>query len=65
VGKVWLGVDTGGSSTDLDMRNAETGEQWLHKSPTTMGNASRRSLKGVHEILNAAWPEADVDFVLP
>lgn len=64
MGKTWLGIDTGGTFTDLVMRDTETGEQWLHKTPTTTDDASRGILQGMQEILDAAGLKpSDVDFV--
>lgn len=52
--KAWLGIDTGGTFTDLVLVDAETGAQWLHKTPTTPDDASRGILAGMEEILRLA-----------
>ncbi|MFM0303577.1 hydantoinase/oxoprolinase family protein [Paraburkholderia sediminicola] len=62
--KIWLGIDTGGTFTDLVMTDAESGEQWFHKTPTTPDDASRGILDGMKQIIDmAGLNPADVDFV--
>ncbi|TCT06771.1 hydantoinase/oxoprolinase family protein [Aquabacter spiritensis] len=52
--KAWLGIDTGGTFTDLVLVDAARGTQWLHKTPTTPADASRGILDGMAEILRIA-----------
>ncbi|MDO8877685.1 MAG: hydantoinase/oxoprolinase family protein [Pseudolabrys sp.] len=61
---VWIGIDTGGTFTDLTLADLSTGAYWFHKTPTTPDDASRGILQGMREILDLAGakPEA-VKFV--
>jgi N-methylhydantoinase A len=62
--RAWLGIDTGGTFTDLVMVDADSGRQWLFKTPTTPDDASRGILDGMREILKLAKLEPrEVDFV--
>src|ERR1700736_3916047 len=62
VTKAWLGIDTGGTFTDLVLVNVESGEQWLFKTPTTPDDASRGILEGMRAILDlAGLAPTDVD----
>lgn len=62
--KTWLGIDTGGTFTDLVLVNMESGEQWLFKTPTTSDDASRGILEGIRSILDLAeLTPSDVDLV--
>ncbi len=51
-----LGVDVGGTFTDLLLFNDETGAFWRHKTPSTPHDSSEGILNGVNAILK----EADV-----
>ncbi len=62
--KAWLGIDTGGTFTDLVLVDVESGAQWLHKTPTTPDDASRGILSGMEEILRLAELDpSEVDLV--
>jgi N-methylhydantoinase A len=64
VPKAWLGIDTGGTFTDLVLVHVQSGEQWLFKTPTTPDDASRGILEGMRAILDlAGLAPADVDLV--
>lgn len=62
--KAWLGIDTGGTFTDLVLVHVESGEQSLFKTPTTPDDPSRGILEGIRAILDqAGLAPKDVDFV--
>lgn len=62
--KAWLGIDTGGTFTDLVLVDVETGGRWLFKTPTTPEDASRGILEGMRAILDLAkLAPTDVDLV--
>jgi N-methylhydantoinase A len=62
--EAWLGIDTGGTFTDLVLVDVQSGVQWLHKTPTTSVDASRGILAGIREILElASLDAAQVAFV--
>jgi N-methylhydantoinase A len=42
-----IGIDTGGTFTDIVVVDAATGESWRHKVPTTPDDASRGILEGI------------------
>lgn len=52
-----LGVDVGGTFTDLLLLNNDTGEFWRHKTPSTPHDSSEGILNGV----NAITAQAGVD----
>ncbi len=54
----WIGIDTGGTFTDLTLAELETGKYWFHKTPTTPDDASRGILQGMREILDLAGADA-------
>jgi N-methylhydantoinase A len=56
--KAWLGIDTGGTFTDLVLVDVESGAQWLHKTPTTPEDPSRCILDGMEQILRLAGLDA-------
>lgn len=59
-----LGIDTGGTFTDLILANVATGEIHHHKTPTTPDDPARGILQGVSELLADAGIEpGDVDFL--
>lgn len=62
--EAWLGIDTGGTFTDLVLTDSASGEQWLHKTPTTPADAALGILAGITEILKlASLDPADVALV--
>ncbi|MFW9975901.1 MAG: hydantoinase/oxoprolinase N-terminal domain-containing protein, partial [Candidatus Thorarchaeota archaeon] len=48
-----IGVDVGGTFTDLVLLCSETGEQYVHKVPSTPECQDSAVTKGVTEILEA------------
>ncbi len=50
----WIGVDTGGTFTDVVILDPETGQRWRVKEPTTPENPAVAILAGVHRALAAA-----------
>lgn len=64
MGGAWIGIDTGGTFTDLTLATVPEGQYWFHKVPTTPDDASVGILKGVGELLELANIEAsDVAFI--
>lgn len=60
-----LGVDVGGTFTDLLLFNAETGAFWRHKTPSTPHDSSEGILNGVNAICHEAGVTArDIDYLL-
>jgi N-methylhydantoinase A len=60
-----LGVDVGGTFTDLLLFNEANGQFWRHKTPSTPHDSSVGILSGVTAICaNAAVDPADVDILL-
>ena len=49
-----LGVDVGGTFTDLLLLNEKTGEFWRHKTPSTPHDSSEGVLEGVRTICDQA-----------
>ena len=48
---VWIGIDTGGTFTDLTIADVATGETFHHKIPTIPDDPARGILQGVSELL--------------
>lgn len=60
-----LGVDVGGTFTDLLLFNVETGAFWRHKTPSTPHDSSEGILNGVNAICDEAGVAAkDIEFFL-
>jgi N-methylhydantoinase A len=60
-----LGVDVGGTFTDLLLFNADTGAFWRHKTPSTPQDSSEGILNGVNAICAEAGVNADaIDYFL-
>jgi N-methylhydantoinase A len=60
-----LGVDVGGTFTDLLLFNADTGAFWRHKTPSTPHDSSEGILNGVNAICAEAGVAAkDIDYFL-
>ena len=63
--KIWLGIDTGGTFTDLVMCDLTTGKYAYHKLPTTTGDPAQAVLDGISEMLDPAWVSRDqVEFLV-
>jgi N-methylhydantoinase A len=56
---LWIGIDTGGTFTDLVAVDLAHGRYAYHKLPTTPDDASRGILQGVSELLAGAGLAAD------
>ncbi|WP_292936073.1 hydantoinase/oxoprolinase family protein [Noviherbaspirillum sp.] len=54
MGNIWIGIDTGGTFTDLVLVDQETGEYCYHKLPTTTSDPSKAILDGIDEIIRLA-----------
>ncbi len=60
-----LGVDVGGTFTDLLLFNEATGACWRHKTPSTPHDSSEGILNGVTAICDAAGVAAtEIDYLL-
>jgi N-methylhydantoinase A len=60
-----LGVDVGGTFTDLLLFNEATGAFWRHKTPSTPHDSSEGILNGVTAICDAAGVAAtEIDYLL-
>ncbi|WP_254544742.1 hydantoinase/oxoprolinase family protein [Halomarina pelagica] len=60
-----LGVDIGGTFTDIYLIDNETGEQTIHKVSTTPEDPSEGALTGIREICEMTGTEpVEVDYVL-
>ena len=60
-----LGVDVGGTFTDLLLFNADTGAFWRHKTPSTPHDSSEGILNGVNAICaNAGVDAAGIEYFL-
>ncbi|MBI3068166.1 MAG: hydantoinase/oxoprolinase family protein, partial [Betaproteobacteria bacterium] len=63
--KIWIGIDTGGTFTDLVLCEPASGKYAYHKLPTTTGDPARAVLDGIAEILNLAQlPRDRVEFLV-
>ncbi len=59
-----IGVDVGGTFTDLIFTDTETGATYTHKTPTTADNPSRGVINGVRELCQRnSLPPSDIDHV--
>ena len=60
-----LGVDVGGTFTDLLLFNADTGAFWRHKTPSTPHDSSEGILNGVTAICaDAGVDQRDIEYFL-
>ena len=60
-----LGVDVGGTFTDLLLFNVQTGAFWRHKTPSTPHDSSEGILTGVTAVCDKAGiAPADIEFSL-
>jgi N-methylhydantoinase A len=65
VKKIWIGIDTGGTFTDLVLCELTTGKYTYHKLPTTTGDPAMAVLYGIAEILDlAGLPCDEVEFLV-
>jgi N-methylhydantoinase A len=60
----WIGIDTGGTFTDVVLADRTTGRYWFRKVPSNPTDPAEAILRGLDEILEEAGvPGARVDFV--
>src|SRR5580704_12472341 len=60
-----IGVDVGGTFTDIVLADTETGRTMIHKVPTTPDDPSRGVVAGIAELCaRADLPRATIDHVL-
>ena len=52
--RIWIGIDTGGTFTDLVLCELATGRYVYHKLPTTTGDPAQAVLDGISELLDPA-----------
>ena len=63
--KIWVGIDTGGTFTDLVLCELTSGKYAYHKLPTTTGDPAKAVLDGIAEILDLAQLPCDqVEFLV-
>jgi N-methylhydantoinase A len=65
VKKIWIGIDTGGTFTDLVLCDLTTGRYTYHKLPTTTGDPAKAVLDGIAEVIDLARvPRESVEFLV-
>ena len=65
VAKVWIGIDTGGTFTDLVLCEMTSGRYTYHKLPTTTGDPAKAVLDGIAEVIALAHAPRDaVEFLV-
>jgi N-methylhydantoinase A len=65
VSRTWIGIDTGGTFTDLVLVDRSSGAYHYHKLPTTTSDPSRAILDGIAQILDqSGLPRAGVEFLV-
>jgi N-methylhydantoinase A len=65
VSKICIGIDTGGTFTDIVAADLSTGRDFYHKVPTTTGDPARGILDGIAEILDSnGLARKDVAFLV-
>ncbi|WP_198299191.1 hydantoinase/oxoprolinase family protein [Bordetella genomosp. 13] len=63
--KYWIGIDTGGTFTDLVLRDTDSSVCVYHKVPTRTQDPAQGILDGIRELLELGRvAPADVDFVV-
>lgn len=63
--KIWIGIDTGGTFTDLVLCELTTGKYTYHKLPTTTGDPAKAVLDGIAEVIELAQlPRDNVEFLV-
>jgi len=63
--KIWIGIDTGGTFTDLVLCELTTGRYTYHKLPTTTGDPAKAVLDGIAEVIELAQlPRNGVEFLV-
>ena len=63
--KIWIGIDTGGTFTDLVLCELTSGRYTYHKLPTTTGDPAKAVLDGIAEVIElAGFPREEVEFLV-
>jgi N-methylhydantoinase A len=63
--KIWIGIDTGGTFTDLVLVDMTTGTYHYHKLPTTTGDPAQGILDGIAALIaQAGVRREEVDFLV-
>lgn len=63
--RLWIGIDTGGTFTDVVLADIATGEYRYHKLPTTTDDPAKAILQGIAEVVELAGAECgQVEFVV-
>jgi N-methylhydantoinase A len=63
--RLWIGIDTGGTFTDVVLADVATGEHRYHKLPTTPEDPAQGILRGIAEIVQQAGAScAQVEFLV-
>ena len=63
--KIFVGIDTGGTFTDLVAADLDNGRYYYHKVPTTTGDPARGILDGIAEMLDQSkLQRKDVAFLV-
>ena len=62
---IWIGIDTGGTFTDLVLCELRTGKHTYHKLPTSTGDPAQAVIDGIAEVIDlAGLPRDQVDFLV-
>lgn len=65
MGNYWIGIDTGGTFTDLVLRDTKSERSIYHKVPTQTQDPAKGILDGIRELLELSEVKAgQVDFVV-
>ncbi len=65
VSKIFVGIDTGGTFTDLVAADLDSGRYCYHKVPTTTGDPARGILEGIADLLDQnKLARSDVAFLV-
>jgi len=65
VNNIWIGIDTGGTFTDLVLCELRTGKHTYHKLPTSTGDPAQAVIDGIAEVIDlAGLPRDQVDFLV-
>jgi N-methylhydantoinase A len=63
--RLWIGIDTGGTFTDIVLADIVSGDYRYHKLPTTTDDPSRAILQGIGEIVTQVEGScAEVEFLV-
>lgn len=63
--RLWIGIDTGGTFTDVVLADIATGEYRYHKLPTTTDDPAKAILQGIAEVVEFAGAKCEqVEFVV-